>query len=193
MAEDSNDNSTEEKPQTDDAQSGAAPLKAEDQRVVSMERFREANERMKTAEAALQELSAAKTEREQKEALERGEHETVITSLTQERDTLKSDLEAATSYKAALQESLEKRIAAIPEAMRSLVPKFDDPVELSEWLDANQHLLNARTAPDTNAGETGDSTKSNKLSKDEMRWAKAVGIEPTRFLEEKQALSGEDE
>jgi len=49
-------------------------------------------------------------------------------------DALQERLDALISK---AQAANERRVKAIPEHMRSLVPAYSDPLQLAEWLDAN--------------------------------------------------------
>lgn len=74
-------------------------------------------------------------------------------ALQAEVDRLRDELnERQSAEKNALAEAVQKRIDSIPEAMRGLIPDYDDPVRLFLWLDRNAELLRPRPAPDLNAG-----------------------------------------
>jgi hypothetical protein len=74
------------------------------------------------------------TDAEAKRLAEQGEYRTLYESVkakADERDALQERLDAIT---AQAQAANERRIAAIPEAMKSLVPEYDDPLEVMKWL-----------------------------------------------------------
>lgn len=88
---------------------------------VPYDRFKEVNDRVRAAEAELAQYQREKAEREQAEALARGEHEKVIASL-EPKAARAAELEA--TLKGYLQAELED----IPEESRDLVPEFDGDV-----------------------------------------------------------------
>lgn len=82
------------------------------------------------------------------------------------------------AFKDSFAASNEKRIAAIPERMRTMVPDFGDPVKVSQWLDANASLLKV-DLPGTDAGEHGPNPPEGaKLSQEEIRAARLLGVDP---------------
>ena len=144
---------------------------------IPLERFNEVNERRKQAEERLAALERAESERQQQAAIARGEHEQVIAQLRADLDAANAQLETGQSYRDALMASVQKRVESIPEARRSLVPGFDDPVKLADWLDNNQHLLVTPTPPPTGAGLTGDrKPASMKLTPEQQKMARMFGM-----------------
>ena len=85
-------------------------------------------------------------------------------------------------------ESNTKRVETIPEAMRGLVPDFDDPLKLSTWLDANSQLLTKPLAPALNgeAGSGGRPTEVETLSAEELRAARRMGITAKEYQDAKR-------
>jgi hypothetical protein len=76
--------------------------------------------------------------------------------LAEEREKALGELQP---YKERYEAMLERtkaantsRIEAIPEAMRTIVPDYDDPLKLSEWLDANQEKLVKSPTASLNGG-----------------------------------------
>jgi hypothetical protein len=80
----------------------------------------------------------------------------------------------------ATKASNDKRIAAIPETMRPLVPDYDDPLKLAEWLDANAALLGKPIAPTLNggAGQGGNSNVAAVTDADVLDFANRMGVRP---------------
>lgn len=91
-----------------------------------------ASRRIKEKELAdqLDKINAAKKSAEEKEALERGEHLTLL-------ESTKGELETATGRLTAMEEALNKiyevEEANVPEAMRALIPTGDIPTKLA-WI-----------------------------------------------------------
>ena len=68
--------------------------------------------------------------------------------------------EQANMYKASLIATNQSRIERIPEDKRSLVPEYDDPRKMGEWLDKNNGLFTETPAPvaPTSDGSAGGDT-----------------------------------
>jgi hypothetical protein len=71
-----------------------------------------------------------------------------------EYDALKERYDA---LMAQVQETNARRIATIPEAMKSLVPDYDDPTRLAAWLDANSAVFAKPVAPSLDGRAGGNS------------------------------------
>jgi hypothetical protein len=92
-----------------------------------------------------------------------------------ERDALQERLDAIT---AQAQAANERRIAAIPDTMRSLVPEYDDPLKLAAWLDANAAVF-SRPAPPPLDGRAGGNGTPAMVTEDEVNeYAARWGIDP---------------
>ena len=118
------------------------------------------------------------TEREKQELAEQEKWQ----ELAQKNEARVKELEpVAERYEAMLerlQESNKKRIDALPEAMRSLVPEYDDPSKLAAWLDANADKLRKPQAPSLNGGAGGgDRPGSNVVLNEQQRaMARKLGV-----------------
>lgn len=94
-----------------------------------------------------------------------------------ELEGLKPIQERLTAYETAFKTALHKRLEAIPDQFKTLVPEFDDPVKTWGWLDANQHLFTARKAPGLDGGAQDQSGKqAPQLTAQEVLAAKAMGL-----------------
>ena len=69
---------------------------------------------------------------------------------------------------AQVQAANEKRIAAIPEQMRSLVPEYDDPQRLAAWLEANAAVFSKPAAPSLDGRAGGNGTASAAVTDEEI-------------------------
>jgi seryl-tRNA synthetase len=102
----------------------------------------------------------ANRERDEADALARGEHQKVI-------EALKPQAEQAERYKATLQKYLDAEIAGIPEDKRLLVPKGDIESQL-EWiaLAKQSGVFSAPRQPlvDIGAGVVGDHKPQIKMT-----------------------------
>lgn len=98
-----------------------------------------------------------------------------------EYDTLKERYDAIL---AAVQETNAKRIGAIPEGMRSLVPEYDDPLKTAAWLDANAAVFTRPQPPslDGRAGGNGSGTPSVDEAAIKAR-AVRLGLDPELYYQ----------
>ncbi len=74
--------------------------------------------------------------------------------------------------------SNKRRIDAIPEQMKGLVPDFDDPSKLANWLDANAQVLTKPLAPELN-GDAGDGSRPTEqitLTEEQLKVARSMGL-----------------
>jgi len=96
------------------------------------------------------------------------------------------ELEQSGKYKQAFQSVLQRRIEAIPEANRPLIPDYDDPIKTSEWLDANWDRISNRKFPNLDPGAGSSSTGASggngagALSPEAQEVAKRLKIAPER-------------
>jgi hypothetical protein len=73
----------------------------------------------------------------------------------------------------------QKRLEAVPETMKTLIPPIDDPATLASWLDTNWQLLTAKPlAPSLNggAGQSQPRSTSVTLTDAELQMAAKMGI-----------------
>lgn len=150
---------------------------------VPQSRFREVVQQKNDLATRLAELETREKEREQQESIAQGKHEDVIAELREELKATRATLEASQGYRDALMASVQKRVESIPETQRSLVPGFEDPVKLADWLDSNQHLLTSPAPPPTDAGVSGDrAPKQTKLTPEEQKTARIFGMTDEEYL-----------
>lgn len=129
----------------------------------------------------------AKTDAEAAALAEQGKYKELYELATpklSEYDMLKERYDAVI---AAVQETNAKRIKAIPEAMQSLVPEYDDPLKTAAWLDANSAVFQKPQAPglDGRAGGRGSATVSDEAV---AEFASRMGIRPEHV--DRAALAG---
>ena len=106
------------------------------------------NERKAAEEAAAKAAEA--------EAKRRGEFEQLYESAKAELDGLRPLKERMDALHTQTVERNRAAIERFPEAMRSLVPDYDDPFKLDAWLQANAATLAKPQAPSLNAGAGGN-------------------------------------
>jgi hypothetical protein len=118
------------------------------------------------------------TDAEAKRLAEQGEYRTLYESVkakADERDALQERLDAIT---AQAQAANERRIAAIPEAMKSLVPEYDDPLKLAAWLDANAAVFSRPTPPPLDGRAGGNGTPAMVTDAEVLDFATRMRIDP---------------
>jgi multidrug efflux pump subunit AcrA (membrane-fusion protein) len=118
------------------------------------------------------------TDAEAKRLAEQGEYRTLYESVkakADERDALQERLDAIT---AQAQAANERRIAAIPDHMRSLVPEYDDPLKLAAWLDANAAVFSRPTPPPLDGRAGGNGTPAMVTDAEVLDFATRMRIDP---------------
>lgn len=113
---------------------------------------------------------------------EQGKYKELYERLTPklfEYDTLKERYDAMV---AQVQDANARRVAAIPEAMRGLVPDYDDPLKVAAWLDTNAAVFAKPTAPslDGRAGGNGG-IQVNEAA--ERARAVRLGLDPDQYVQ----------
>jgi len=105
----------------------------------------------------LRQTEKAVTDAEAKRLAEQGEYKALYESVKAKADAADALQERLDAITAQAQAANERRIAAIPEHMRSLVPEYDDALKLAAWLDANAAVFSRPIAPplDGRAGGNG--------------------------------------
>ena len=105
-------------------------------------RFDEINGRYKDVQKQLDELLAAKRAAEEEEQRKRGEFEQLYTTASEQAATFKTQAEQIEARAQALEGVitglLETRIAAVPEAMRELIPDNLTAEAKLAWIDKAQ-------------------------------------------------------
>jgi multidrug efflux pump subunit AcrA (membrane-fusion protein) len=155
---------------------------------------------LETAEQRIKELNAenlrlrkqadaaakAKTDAEAAVMAEQGKFKELYQSAkakADERDALQERLDALMTQ---AQAANERRINAIPEQMRSLVPEYDDPLKLAAWLDANAAVF-SRPAPPPMDGRAGGNGGGPLLDEAAIK-AQAIrlGLDPEGYYRQAQ-------
>ena len=126
----------------------------------------------------LRQTEKAQADAEAKRLAEQGEYKALYETAAEKAaraDALQERLDAIT---AQTQAANERRIKAIPDAMRGLVPEYDDPLKLAAWLDANAAVF-SRPAPPPLDGRAAGSGTTAAVTDDEVRdFAVRMGIRP---------------
>ena len=117
------------------------------------------------------------TDAEAKRLAEQGEYRTLYESVKAKADAADALQERLDAITAQAQAANERRIAAIPDAMKSLVPEYDDPLKVAAWLDANAAVFSRPTPPplDGRAGGNGTPVVDEVKVKEQ---AVRLGLDP---------------
>jgi hypothetical protein len=90
-------------------------------------------------------------------------------------DSLKERYDAMVAH---IQEMNDRRIAAIPDSMKSLVPDYDDPQRLAAWLEANAATLTKPVAPSLDGGAGGNRGVAPVTEEEVAAFAQRMGVDP---------------
>ena len=125
----------------------------------------------------LRQTEKAVTDAEAKRLAEQGEYRALYESVKAKADAADALQERLDAITAQAQAANERRIAAIPESMKSLVPEYDDPLKLAAWLDANAAVF-SRPAPPPLDGRAGGNGTPAVVTEDEVNeYAARWGID----------------
>ena len=132
-------------------ESEAGQTKKEDNSI-PYERFKEVNDRMKTAEQELAKYKEAETKKAEEEAIKKWEYEKVISQKDQELEALKKEQETWKVRENAITERNSQRIADLEKKfgdkwndVKVLVDDISDPFILSSKLDSLDKMSSTAT------------------------------------------------
>ena len=118
------------------------------------------------------------TDAEAKRLAEQGEYRTLYESVKAKADAADALQERLDAITAQAQAANERRIAAIPDGMKSLVPEYDDPLKLAAWLDANAAVFSRPTPPPLDGRAGGNGTPATATEEEVREYAARWGIDP---------------
>ena len=118
------------------------------------------------------------TDAEAKRLAEQGEYRTLYESVKAKADAADALQERLDAITAQAQAANERRIAAIPDTMRSLVPEYDDPLKLAAWLDANAAVFSRPTPPPLDGRAGGNGTPAMVTDDEVNEYAARWGLNP---------------
>ena len=118
------------------------------------------------------------TDAEAKRLAEQGEYRTLYESVKAKADAADALQERLDAITAQAQAANERRIAAIPDTMRSLVPEYDDPLKLAAWLDANAAVFSRPAPPPLDGRAGGNGTPATVTDEEVNEHAARWGIDP---------------
>ena len=148
---DTEEKKTTETEETPNSETGKE-TKKEDNNSIPYERFREVNERMKSAEAELSKYKEAETKKAEEEALKKWEYEKVISQKDQEIEALKKEQETWKARETAVSERNTSRLADLEKKfgdkwndVKILIDDISDPFVMSSKLDSLEKMSSTST------------------------------------------------
>jgi len=147
---------------------------------------------LETAEQRIKELNAenlrlrkqadaaakAKTDAEAAVMAEQGKFKELYQSAKAKADAADALQERLDAITAQAQAANERRINAIPEQMRTLVPEYDDPLKLAAWLDANAAVFSRPAPPPMDGRAGGNGTPATVTDAEVLDFANRMGVRP---------------
>lgn len=147
---------------------------------------------LETAEQRIKELNAenlrlrkqadaaakAKTDAEAAVMAEQGKFKELYQSAKAKADAADALQERLDALMTQAQAANERRINAIPEQMRSLVPEYDDPLKLAAWLDANAAVFSRPAPPPMDGRAGGNGTPATVTDAEVLDFANRMGVRP---------------
>ena len=118
------------------------------------------------------------TDAEAKRLAEQGEYRTLYESVKAKADAADALQERLDAITAQAQAANERRINAIPEHMRSLVPEYDDALKLAAWLDANAAVFSRPAPPPLDGRAGGNGTPATVTDAEVLDFATRMRIDP---------------
>ena len=120
----------------------------------------------------------ATADAEAKRLAEQGEYKSLYESVKAKADAADALQERLDAITAQAQAANERRIAAIPEHMRSLVPEYDDALKLAAWLDANAAVFSRPAPPPLDGRAGGNGTPATVTDAEVLDFATRMRIDP---------------
>ena len=118
------------------------------------------------------------TAAEAKRLAEQGEYRSLYEAIKPKADAADALQERLDAITAQAQSANERRIAAIPEHMRSLVPEYDDALKLAAWLDANAAVFSRPAPPPLDGRAGGNGTPATVTDAEVLDFATRMRIDP---------------
>ena len=126
----------------------------------------------------LRQTEKAKTDAETAAMAEQGKYRELYEATKAKADMTDALQERLDAITAQAQAANERRIAAIPDTMRSLVPDYDDPLKVAAWLDANAAVFSRPTSPPLDGRAGGNGTPATVTDEEVRDFATRMRIDP---------------
>lgn len=164
-------------PTTPTAQGGQEPPQVD--KTFPAEYVQQLRQEAASYRTKLKEFEESQKKAEEERLAQQQEWQKLAEQRAAEIESLRPFQERYNAMLEAVRAGNEKKLEAIPETMKTLVPPIDDPVALGQWLDANWQILTGKpTAPSLNggAGAAPARTTSVALTDAELQMAAKMGI-----------------
>ena len=126
----------------------------------------------------LRQTEKAVTDAEAKRLAEQGEYRALYEAVKGKADAADALQERLDALMTQAQAANERRINAIPENMRSLVPEYDDALKLAAWLDANAAVFSRPAPPPMDGRAGGNGTPATVTDAEVLDFANRMGVRP---------------
>ena len=126
----------------------------------------------------LRQTEKAKTDAETAAMAEQGKYKELYESVKAKADAADALQERLDALMTQAQAANERRINAIPEQMRTLVPEYDDPLKLAAWLDANAAVFSRPAPPPMDGRAGGNGTPATVTDAEVLDFANRMGVRP---------------
>lgn len=137
---------------TEETPNSEAGKEKKEDNSIPYERFKEVNDRMKSAEQELAKYKEAETKKAEEEAIKKWEYEKILTEKNQEIEALKKEQETWKAREQAVSErntsrmtDLEKKFGDKWWEIKNLVDDISDPFILSSKLDSLEKMSSTST------------------------------------------------
>ena len=168
-----------ENTQAVDATTAVAQVDAADAKVFPAEYVQQLRQENANARIKLKEFEESQRKAEEERLAQQQEWQKLAEQRAQEVEALRPYQEKYTAVIEAMKSSNERKLEAIPDGMKTLVPPIEDPATLGQWLDANWQILTGKPpvpALNGGAGQTPARTASTSLTDAELQMAAKMGI-----------------
>ena len=162
-----------------DATTAVPQVDAVDTRAFTPEYVQQLRQEAASYRTKLREFEESQRKAEEARLAQQQEWQRLAEQRATEIESLKPYQEKYTAVVEAMRAGNEKKLQAIPDAMKSLVPPIEDPATLGQWLDANWSILTGKPpVPSLNggAGQAQHRTSSVTLTDAELNMAAKMGI-----------------
>lgn len=153
---------------------------AQPEKTVPYDRFAEVTRERKRLETELKKFQDAEAEAQRKAAVDRGDFDKVM-------NELKPKADRADKLEQKINQYLQTELETIPEQFRDLIPEQMDAADRLTWIQQAKAkgLFGTRTAPNLDAGTTGDRPESLQLTPEELALCRKMNIKPEDFARNK--------
>lgn len=145
------------------------------------------------ANEQLEQRMSALEQGQQQRAKQNGDWESLAKGFETELNQLKPQSERAKALEEKIKASNQRRIDALPEVKRTLVPTELPPEHVADYLDKNWSLLTRDSAGDLDQGAGGGSgKKQSALTESQREMAKLFGLKEEDVLKTKDNIQKEE-